>query len=98
MALPQTILIRVTGQDRPGITTELLSLLSSLDAELQDIEQVVVRRQLTLGLAISVPTGKDLVKEVLLFGWERDLDIDFEVIDSTPVSYTHLTLPTILLV
>ena len=81
MALPQTILIRVTGQDRPGITTELLTLLSSLDAELQDIEQVVVRRQLTLGLAVSVPTGKDLAKEVLLFGWERDLDIDFEVID-----------------
>ena len=84
MALPQTILIRVTGQDRPGITTELLTLLSSLDAELQDIEQVVVRRQLTLGLAVSVPTGKDLAKEVLLFGRERDLDIDFEVIDSTP--------------
>ena len=82
--LPQTILIRVTGQDRPGITTELLSLLSSLGAEVQDIEQVVVQRQLTLGLATSAPTGRDLVKEVLLFGWERDLEIDFEIIDSTP--------------
>ncbi|HCJ86598.1 MAG: phosphoserine phosphatase SerB [Acidimicrobiales bacterium] len=84
MTLPQTILIRVTGQDRPGITTELLSLLSSLGAEVQDIEQVVVQRQLTLGLATSAPTGRDLVKEVLLFGWERDLEIDFEIIDSTP--------------
>tara|TARA_B100001559_G_scaffold85894_1_gene71590 strand:- start:17878 stop:19047 length:1170 start_codon:yes stop_codon:yes gene_type:complete len=74
----------VTGQDRPGITTELLSLLSSLGAEVQDIEQVVVQRQLTLGLATSAPTGRDLVKEVLLFGWERDLEIDFEIIDSTP--------------
>ncbi|KIE52630.1 MAG: hypothetical protein MB55_07960 [marine actinobacterium MedAcidi-G3] len=76
--------MRVTGQDRPGITTELLSLLSSLGAEVQDIEQVVVQRQLTLGLATSAPTGRDLVKEVLLFGWERDLEIDFEIIDSTP--------------
>ncbi|MBD51818.1 MAG: phosphoserine phosphatase SerB [Acidimicrobiaceae bacterium] len=84
VTLPQTILIRVTGQDRPGITTELLSLLSSLGAEVQDIEQVVVQRQLTLGLATSAPTGRDLVKEVLLFGWERDLEIDFEIIDSTP--------------
>ena len=74
----------MTGQDRPGITTELLSLLSSLGAEVQDIEQVVVQRQLTLGLATSAPTGRDLVKEVLLFGWERDLEIDFEIIDSTP--------------
>tara|TARA_X000001036_G_scaffold217520_2_gene203596 strand:+ start:8022 stop:9152 length:1131 start_codon:yes stop_codon:yes gene_type:complete len=61
-----------------------LSLLSSLGAEVQDIEQVVVQRQLTLGLATSAPTGRDLVKEVLLFGWERDLEIDFEIIDSTP--------------
>ena len=96
MALPQTILIRVTGQDRPGITTELLTLLSSLDAELQDIEQVVVRRQLTLGLAVSVPTGKDLAKEVLLFGWERDLDIDFEVIDSTPTQHVKRHVVTAL--
>ena len=70
VAVPETILIHVTGNDRPGITTELLSLLAGLDAELQDIEQVVVRRQLTLGLAVVVPAGRDLVKEVLLFGWE----------------------------
>ena len=86
----------MTGQDRPGITTELLTLLSSLDAELQDIEQVVVRRQLTLGLAVSVPTGKDLAKEVLLFGWERDLDIDFEVIDSTPTQHVKRHVVTAL--
>ena len=48
----------MSGNDRPGITTELLSLLAGLDAELQDIEQVVVRRQLTLGLAVVVPTGE----------------------------------------
>ena len=87
MASPQTILIRVTGVDRPGITSELLGLLADLDAELQDMEQVVVRRQLTLGLAVVAPTGRDLVKEVLLFGWERALDIDFEIVDATPTRH-----------
>ncbi len=96
MTLPQTILIRVTGQDRPGITTELLSLLSSLGAELQDIEQVVVQRQLTLGLATSAPTGRDLVKEVLLFGWERDLENDFEIIDPTPSQHVKRHVVTAL--
>ncbi len=89
MASPQTILIRVTGVDRPGITTELLGLLADLDAELQDMEQVVVRRQLTLGLAVVAPTGRDLVKEVLLFGWERALDIDFEIVDATPTRHAR---------
>ena len=87
MSAPQTILVRVTGLDRPGITSDLLSLLASLDAELQDIEQVVVRRQLTLGLAVLVPAGRDLVKELLLFGWERSLDVDFEIVDATPTRH-----------
>ena len=87
MSAPQTILVRVTGLDRPGITSDLLSLLASLDAELQDIEQVVVSRQLTLGLAVLVPAGRDLVKELLLFGWERSLDVDFEIVDATPTRH-----------
>ena len=87
MSAPQTILVRVTGLDRPGITSDLLSLLASLDAELQDIEQVVVRRQLTLGLSVLVPAGRDLVKELLLFGWERSLDVDFEIVDATPTRH-----------
>jgi len=87
VSAPQTILVRVTGLDRPGITSDLLSLLASLDAELQDIEQVVVRRQLTLGLAVLVPAGRDLVKELLLFGWERSLDVDFEIVDATPTRH-----------
>ena len=96
VAVPETILIRVTGNDRPGITTELLSLLAGLDAELQDIEQVVVRRQLTLGLAVVVPAGRDLVKEVLLFGWERGLEIDFEVVDAAPTRHARRQVVTIL--
>ena len=96
MTAPQTILIRVTGQDQPGITTDLLSLLASLGAELQDMEQVVVRRQLTLGLAVVVPAGRDLVKEVLLFGWERGLEIDFEIVDSTPTRHVQRHVVTAL--
>ena len=96
VAAPQTILIRVTGQDQPGITPALLSLLASLGAELQDMEQVVVRRQLTLGLAGVVPAGRDLVKEVLLFGWERGLEIDFEIVDSTPTRHVQRHVVTAL--
>lgn len=96
MASPQTILIRVTGVDRPGITSDLLSLLASLGSELQDMEQVVVRRQLTLGLAVVAPTGRDLVKEVLLFGWERGLDIDFEIVDATPTRHARRQVITAL--
>ncbi|MGZ0216014.1 MAG: phosphoserine phosphatase SerB, partial [Acidimicrobiales bacterium] len=80
-------LIRVSGDDKPGVTSGLLTLLADLGAEIQDMEQVVVQRQLTLGLAVSVPAGRDLVKEILLFGWESDLTIDFEIVKDTPPKY-----------
>ena len=96
MSSPRTILIRVTGDDRAGLTTDLLALLARLEAEVEDMEQVVVRRQLTLGLAVVVPAGRDMVKEVLLFGWERGLDIDFEVVDSTPTRRVHRHVVTAL--
>ena len=87
MITPETILIRVSGDDKPGVTSGLLTLLADLGAEIQDMEQVVVQRQLTLGLAVSVPAGRDLVKEILLFGWESDLTIDFEIVKDTPPKY-----------
>lgn len=94
--MPRTILIRVTGADRPGVTTDLLALLAQLDAEIEDMEQVVVRQQLTLGLAVVVPAGRDMVKEVLLFGWEQGLDIDFEVVDSSPTRHDERHVVTAL--
>ena len=96
-AVPKdTILIRVTGPDGPGITTDLLALLANAGADVGDMEQVVVRRQLTLGLAITVPAGRDLVKEVLLFGYERGLEMNFEVVDATPTRHVERLVVTAL--
>ena len=96
-AVPRdTILIRVTGPDGPGITTDLLALLANAGADVGDMEQVVVRRQLTLGLAITVPAGRDLVKEVLLFGYERNLEMNFEVVDATPTRHVERLVVTAL--
>ena len=91
-----TILIRVTGPDGPGITTDLLALLSNAGADVQDMEQVVVRRQLTLGLAVTVPAGRDLIKEVLLFGYERGLEMNFEVVDAAPTRHAQRLVVTAL--
>lgn len=87
MGEQQTILVRVSGPDRPGITTELLSVLARAEAEIQDIEQVVIRRRLNLGLVVEVPTGRDLLKELLLYGWDHEVDVDFEIVDATPTAH-----------
>lgn len=80
-----TILVRVSGPDGPGITAGLMTVLADAGASVQDVEQVVVRNRLTLGLVVTVPSGRDVLKELLLFGWEHGVEVDFEVVDDHPV-------------
>jgi phosphoserine phosphatase len=75
----RTVLVRVTGRDQPGITAGLMRILDEAGADLEDMEQVVLHGRLSLGLEVTVPGGRDLLKELLLFGWEREVEIDFEV-------------------
>ncbi|HEX9889862.1 MAG TPA: ACT domain-containing protein, partial [Nitriliruptorales bacterium] len=78
----RTILVRVSGRDQPGITAGLLTLLSASGADLYDMEQVVVRERLTLDVLIGVPEHDDVVRDLLFFGWERGLHVDFEPVET----------------
>ena len=49
-----TVLITVTGPDRPGVSSVLFAALTAHGVELLDLEQVVVNGRLTLG-ALVVP-------------------------------------------
>jgi phosphoserine phosphatase len=50
-----SVLITVTGVDQPGVTSALFEVLSSHGVELLNVEQVVIRRRLTLGVLVSCP-------------------------------------------
>ncbi len=77
----QTLLVRVSGRDRPGITAGILHVLDDADAEVVDIEQVVLHDRLSLGLMIRINPDKSPLKELLLLGWEREIDVDFEIVE-----------------
>lgn len=50
-----SVLITVTGVDQPGVTSALFEVLSQHAVELLNVEQVVVRRRLTLGVLLAAP-------------------------------------------
>src|SRR3954454_8164200 len=52
---PRTVLITLTGKDRPGVTSTILGALSRFSVDVLDIEQIVLRRRLILGLLVSEP-------------------------------------------
>jgi len=84
MADTQTVLLQVTGPDRPGIVALLLKILATAGARIADVEQIVIRGNISLSLVVDIPPGQDVLKDVLLYGWEHSLQVDFEVVTSTP--------------
>ncbi|MEU8398183.1 phosphoserine phosphatase SerB [Nonomuraea sp. NPDC048892] len=53
----RTLLITLTGPDRPGVTSRLFSVLSKFPVAVADIEQVVIRGRLTLGVLVAYTGG-----------------------------------------
>jgi phosphoserine phosphatase len=89
------VLVRVTGPDEPGISADLFGTLDAMGAIVQDIEQFVVRRRLTLDVLIEVKPGDDALKDLLLFGFKRDLTIDLRDVDDEPSEYRRPHVVTI---
>src|SRR5260370_9438782 len=48
-----TVLVTLTGRDRPGVTSRLFSDLAAHDLAVADIEQVVIRGRLVLGVLLA---------------------------------------------
>ena len=61
MSSPQmTLLITVTGRDRPGVTSRLFSALAAHELSVLDVEQVVIRGRLVLGVLLACDSAPDL--------------------------------------
>ena len=54
----ETVLVTLTGPDRPGVTASLFTALSDLDVTVLDMEQVVVRGTLVLGVLLGGPQAR----------------------------------------
>ena len=52
---PKTLLITLTGKDRPGVTSSVFTTLAAFGVEVLDIEQIVLRRRLVLGVLVTAP-------------------------------------------
>lgn len=86
----EIILINVSGEDRPGVTMSLTTLLAGAGATILDIGQAVIHDFLTLGLLVEVPSGAGsgpLLKELLFKAHELGVNIRFTPI--TEDAYEH---------
>lgn len=84
-----SLLITVTGVDQPGVTSALFEVLSRHRVELLNIEQVVIRGRLTLGVLVAaapeVADGDGLRTDVEEAIHDVGLDVTIERSADTPV-------------
>ncbi|MCD0483261.1 phosphoserine phosphatase SerB [Streptacidiphilus sp. ASG 303] len=84
---PRTLLVKVFGKDRPGITTGLFSTLAGFGVDVIDIEQVVTRGRITLCALVTPPSGGSPGAEGELRStvhrWAEDRRLQAEIISGT---------------
>ena len=84
-----SVLITVTGVDRPGVTSALFEILSAHAVDLLNVEQVVIRDRLTLGVLVSgraeVADGEALRDGVTETIHRMGLDVSIERSDDVPI-------------
>ena len=81
MSGPQiSLLITLTGRDRPGVTSRRFTALAAPDLTVDDVEQVVIRGKLVLGVLLTAGAAPDLTaihREVA--GIAADLGLEAEI-------------------
>lgn len=74
-----TLLITVTGRDRPGVTSAIFDTVARAGVTVVDVEQIVIRRRLVLGVLVTAPRDtqrlRAAVKETAT-ALEMSVDID----------------------
>ena len=76
--LPSTLLVTLMGDDRPGVTSALFDAVAPTGAVVLDLEQVVVRGQLTLA-ALLAPGGTAKALREIVNGVGADLGLAVSV-------------------
>ena len=76
---PKTLLITLTGKDRPGVTSTVFSTLAAYGGAVLDIEQIVLRRRLVLGVLVTAPRDwKALRSAMERVAEELDMQVDVD--------------------
>ena len=78
----EQILVRITGQDRPGLTASIMGILAKYDAQILDIGQADIHSTLSLGILIRMDEmhSGQVMKELLFKATELGVNIGFSPI------------------
>ncbi|EGD56919.1 phosphoserine phosphatase SerB [Gordonia neofelifaecis] len=93
----RTVLITVSGPDKPGVTSSLMGALSSVGVDLLDVEQVVIHNHLTLGVLVATDGDVEDLQEAVSIqmgarGMHVDIDLDPHGKEQAPSTHAVVVL------
>lgn len=79
MTNSEIILVTINGEDKPGVTAALTQVLAKHDADILDIGQADIHRNLSLGILFKTKqnVGGDILKDLLFKACELDTTLRF---------------------
>lgn len=84
MKRKEIILLNISGEDKPGVTSTLTTILSNYNVTILDIGQAVIHDQLSLGILFELPAESEsgpILKDLLFRAYELNIQVKF-----TPIS------------
>lgn len=88
--MKEIILINISGEDKPGVTSAITSILAQYQANILDIGQAVIHDNLNLGILTEIPQAFEaspVVKDILYRTHELGMQVKFLPISEE--SYSH---------
>ncbi|MGH1470813.1 MAG: phosphoserine phosphatase SerB [Cellvibrionaceae bacterium] len=82
----EPLLITLSGDDRPGVTSAVTSILATYNTNILDIGQAVIHDTLTLGILVEIPKeceSSPVLKDILLRGHELNMQVRFQPISES---------------
>ena len=79
----EILLINIGGDDKPGVTSAITSILAQYQANILDIGQAVIHNSLTLGILVEIPSAFEsspVLKDILFKIHELGMRVKFQPI------------------
>jgi phosphoserine phosphatase len=76
----EVILLNISGEDKPGLTSALTDVLAQYNVNILDIGQAVIHQDLGLGILFEVPARSEsspILKDLLFKAYEIGLNVKF---------------------
>ena len=82
--MKEIILLNISGEDKPGVTSAITNILAEFEINILDIGQAVIHDTLSLGILIEVPKSAEsspLLRDILFKAHELNMNIRFQPVE-----------------